>query len=493
MLKSIWKKWPFLFKFRLVMGIILFIIILIFLYLKVVPFGHITYERDYTKSFRSGKGFILGFTPAERVDLKSSEAPRLIGDPVYFSVFTPRTFDKAKMTIVYRDNLALETPIVEAGVLVDNVVWRYDLQPVDNKALDYLMLKWNKIEENGLVFLQKEKNYNSLAEWNKDFTSNNLKGCSGGAEKCLAVYNYSPDYNYQISNYRTGQPIVLDKPLRGAHQFYVYLNNEPLRLEFILADLNQDLKPAPININIYSGNTVIASGSLPDANLKPGSGEVEEKSLILQPKNLKPGVYKVEVKITDDMVIKKISSSVNHLSFINKIWPVSTTGALTLYTDSAYLQVKALNPASLQTINFGGEDFKVTEPYLQFDFKTSSLVKNKAVVLKKDNLVLENNGVFAWSTESLFNPSLAKVDRYFSVSTDANYIVANYKKPFTEEGIKTATVEFNLKDAYRENGKYSFMISIPGLKAEDNIDDSLEIYQIKIELNGRTLWQKIWQ
>ncbi len=493
MLKSIWEKWPFLFKLRFILGLILFIIIIVFLYLKVVPFGHIIYERDYTKSLRSGKGFILGFTPAERVDLKSAEVPRLIGDPIYFSVFTPRTFDKAKMTIVYRDNLALDTPIVEAGVLVDNILWRYDLKPVDNKALDYLMMKWNKIEEAGLILLQKEKNYNSLSDFNKDFEAGNLKDCASGLENCLAVYNYSPNYNYQISNYKTGQPIVLEKPLRGAHQFYVYLNNEPLRLEFILADLNQDLKAAPIEIKIYSGDKVVASESLADENLKPGSGEVEERKIVLNPTNLKPGVYKVEVKITDDMVIKKIVSSLSRLSFINKVWPVSNAGPLTLYTDSNYLQVKALNPASLQTINFAGLGFKVTEPYRQFDFKSDLLIKSKAIILKKDDVILENNGVFAWSPESLFNPSLPKVDRYFSVKTDAGYIVANYNKPLSEEGFKTATVDFDLKGAYREKGKYSFMISVPGLKSDDNIDDNLEIYQIKIELNGRTLWQKIWQ
>lgn len=493
MIKLFWTKWPFLFKFRLVLGLILVIFILFFLYFKIIPFGHVVYSRDYASSIHSGKGFIYGFTPSERIDLKSGEVPLVIGDPIYFSVFSPRTFDKAKVTIVYRDNLPLDMPLVEAGVLVDNIVWRYDLKPVDNKALDYLMLRWNKIEENGHLFLQKEKNYSSLADLEKDLAASQPKGCTKDLANCLAVYNYSPKYNYQIANYQPSLPLVIDQPLRGTHQFYLYLKNEPLYLDFTFVDLNQDLKPAPIKVILSSEGGVIETQTIADENLNPGSGQTEEKRVLIDKKNLPAGVYKVEVKVTDDTIIKKINSSIGRLSFINKIWPVSGGGSLTLYTDANYLQVKALNPASLQTINFAEHNFVLTEAYRQFDFKADGGGLNKEIKIQKDDLILENNGVFAFSPAGIINPSLTKVDRFFSVQTPVKYIVADYQKPIEEEGIKTATVEFNLKNAYREKGKYSFMISVPGLKAENGANDNLEIYKINIEFEGRTLWQKIWQ
>lgn len=493
MIKPFFGKWPFLFKFRLLLGLILFILICIILYLKVVPFGRISYVRDYDSPFRSGKGFIYGFTPAERVESQRGEAPRLVGDPVYFSVFTPRTFDKATLTITYRDNLDLETPLIEAGVLVDNIVWRYDLRPVNNKALDYLSLKWDKSEDNGVLFLQAEKNYDSLTSFETDLARGRLRGCETPQRNCLATYNYSPTYNYQIINYKPALPLVLDTPLRGSHQFYVYVSNEPLRLEFTLVDLNQDLKASPATIILSSGDRIIETKTILDENLLPGSGKTEEKSLTVTQNDLPSGVYKVEVKISDDMVIKKIISSVDHLSFINKVWPVSSNGLLTLYTDANHLQVKALNPASLQTISFGGEEYSITEPYQQFDFQTRSANSIKKITLKKDDIILENNAVFAWSPESLFNPTLPKVDRYFSVKDPIKYIVAKYEKPETEEGIKTATVELPLKGAYREKGKYSFMISVPGLKTENGMNDNLEIYSLRVDLAGRTLWQRIMQ
>lgn len=493
MIEPFWKKWPFLFKFRLILGLVLFIFLAIFLYLKIVPFGHISYSRDYTSAWRSGKGFIYGFTPEERVDFKNGDGPLIVGDPVYFSVFSPRTFDKAKMTITYRDNLSIDMPVIEAGVLVDNIVWRYDLKPVDNKALDYLMLRWNKIEENGYVFLQKDNNYSSLADWEKDLKNGRLKDCSDNLTNCLAVYNYSPEYNYQISNYQPSLPLTIDQPLRGAHQFYLYLKNEPLHLDFYFVDQNLDLKPAPVKVILSSSDRVIETETIDDPNAHPGSGQIEEKKLSLDQRNLPAGVYKVEVKITDDMIIKKINSSIGRLSFINKIWPVSGKGNLTLYTDTDYLQVKALNPASLQTISFAGKNFSLTEAYRQFNFESKDGGIAKEIKINKDDLILENSGVFAFSPAGIINPSLTKVDRSFSVKTPVKYIVAGYSEPKEADGVKTATVEFDLKNAYREKGKYSFMISVPGLKAEDGIDDNLEIDKIKIEFEGRTLWQKIWQ
>ncbi len=52
-------------------------------------------------------------------------------------------------------------------------------------------------------------------------------------------------------------------------------------------------------------------------------------------------------------------------------------------------------------------------------------------------------------------------------------------------------VEFDLRGAYREDGKYTFLISAPGLNPNDALDDYLEIEEIKVELKGKTLIEKI--
>lgn len=499
MLKPFLTKWPFLFKLRLFFILLGLIIVLIFLYLKVVPGGHIIYERDYEPDLRSGKGFILGFTPAERADL-SGVYPKIIGDPVYFSLFTPRTFDTAKVTVTYRNHLSSSTPLIEMGVLKDKIVRNYALQPMENKILNGLAGSWTKTTAEGVTFLQAVKNYPDLTAFKKDLAAGRLKDCPGDPTACVAVYNYSLAYNYQLTGTAKSQPLTINQPLRGAHQFYVYVPAGDLRLDFNFVDLNQDKGQDPITVNLYYGDKLIDSRSQPDSNPNPLSGGVEQKKLSLSESNLQSGVYKAEIKISDDVVIKKIQSSSDRLSFINKVWPVSSGGNLTLYTDADYLQAKAFTPASLQAINFNGQNFNLDQPYQQFEFTASTHAVTelasdaaapiKAIKLVKDDVILENDGVFSWSLDSLFDPAFKKVDSHLNLN-GIKYIVAVYQTPLEQNSWSSATAAFSLADSYRENGKYGFLISVPGLKAATGVSDYLEIKSIKVELSGRTGWQKL--
>jgi len=415
----------------------------------------------------------------------------LIGDPVYFSLFTPRPFNSAVVTIVYRDHLSSSTPLVELGLLRDKVTRRYELKPLDNKILDTLMAAGGWRREGETIFWQANGAYADLNAFQADLDAGQLKDCSSGPNACLAVYNYALTFPYNLPKETTVSPLELKQPLRGAEDFYVYVSNNQLRLDFNFVDLNQDKAPDPITVNLYRGGELVNSQFLPDDNPRPASGISENKTLSLKETNLSPGVYKVEVKITDDVVIKNLKSSVGKLAFINKVWPVSTNGDLKLFTDANYLQAKAFTPASLQTLFFAGQDFSLSVPYEQFTFTSASPAPVKEIKLTKDDVILENNGVFSWSAISLFDPTLKKVDSHFVLTPAIKYIVAAYQPPSENEGWQTAQTEFDLVGAYRENGRYGFLISIPGLRAEDGTGDYLEIKEIKVELTGRTLWQKI--
>lgn len=513
MFKPFLTKWPFLFKLRLFLAIVLLIIILVFLYLKIVPFGHIVYTRTWPRGLASGKGFIYDFKPVERIATAKNQSLKIIGEPVYFSLFTPRTFDRAIMTIKYRDRLSATTPIIEAGVLKDKISDAYDLRPMQNKILDELSFTWSRLEDTeGKLILQATKNYSDSAEFEKDLAAGRLKDCPpGDVRSCVALYNYSFPFDYRWPDYQAIFPLVINQPLRGAHQFYVYFNGS-WRLGFNFVDLNQDKAADPITINVRSvddkGTTqsstndrVIASQSLTDENAALASGQTENKEIVLRGDAAPSGVYKIEVKVSDDIVIAKINSSSDKLSFINKVWPVSGGGNLTLLTDAADLQAQTFSPGSLQTINFGGRDFVLDKTYEPFDFSpdaetdigTGNGMKTeiKEIKLEKDDVILAGNGVFSFSRASLFNPDFKKINRFFAPGDEVKYIVADYARPFVDDGLKTARVEFDLNGAYREDGKYTFLISVPGLKTSDGRDDYLEIEEIEVELEGKTLWGKV--
>ncbi len=475
------------------LALILFVCVL-FLWLKILPGGEITYTKDYGQWLRSGKGFIYNFTPGERIDEISGRYPRLVGDPVYFSVFTPRTFSQAKLTVRYRSQLSASTPIIETGVLADNLVWRYDLQPLENKILSDLGYIWYQVEQDGLVLLQKKNNYQNIADFLEDINAGRLIDCSGKVADCVATYNYS--LNPKFIWPETATPPVsqeVDIPLRGSHSLFVYLDGADFALSANFVDLNQDKAADPIRFILTDAQGIIAEASLEDENLNPTSGKEEEKSLSLKKSDLAPGVYRLEFKISNDTVIKNFKISTNRFVFVNKFWPVSYGQEIEIFTDANYLQVKAMGPASLQTLNFADKQFALSRPYEQFDFIAGKRGQANQINFSQDDVVIENNGVFALSAENLFNPQFTKIDRYFKLDDSKQYVIADYQLADSTSETKTASATFRLKGVYREKGKYNFMISVPGLKADDGQEDYLEIESVQIEFSGRTLWQKIFQ
>ncbi len=488
MFKPFLTKWPFLFKLRLFWLLFLLLAVIALFYFKIVPFGSISYHRSWPSGLRSGQGFILNPSPKERVEIKSGQPLRLIGDPVYFSLATPRTFNQAEVIVTYQADLASTSPLIEAGVLVDKLVWRYDLKPLENRVLDEL--EWMKLSEGSLALWQKEAAYQTLDFFLADLARGDLVDCPDGPGRCLAVYNINPDFPDQaVVSAEPAQPLEISQPLRGAHQLYVESAGQALRIELDLVDLNQDKAPDPVSLNLYQAGKLVDSQFLDDPNLEMTSGRLVEKSLSLEHPDA-AGVYKVEIKASDDIVIKRLLSSSQKLSFINRLWPVSGSGSLDIYTDAAYLQAKAYTPASLQTIDFGGQPLPLIEAYEQYEGQAPINNSVNLIRLERDDVILETDGVFAFSPEAILNPSLPRVSRYFRLSPVSRYILADYQTPSDQGQWKQARAVFNLVGAYREKGKYSFVLSIPGLKAGSG--QSLLVKEIRVNLSGRTLWQKLF-
>lgn len=478
-------------KIRLFLIIFWFIIAGLFIWLKVLPFGHAVYFQSYPDKFNlsGGKGFIGRFSPAERVTLPN----KIIGDPVYFSIFTPRTFSEVKLTITYRPTLTKQTPIIEAGVLVDNVLWRYKTQPLQNDILDNNFKDWFRLSSGNTVLLQKNKIFNdipsALQALDKGF-----KDYCNQPTTCLAWYN-ADDLSVKLPLNITSSPRefkIINTPLQGAHQFY-FLNDKKGLANFSLdfADLNINRDADNVEISIYNNSKKIYSQVVTDNFGQELSNKVREFNVnfntdLTGPTNL----YKLEVKANDDIVIKVIKDAPSALLAIGHLRPVaSPLKPLSFWTDSSYIEINAVTPASRQTILFGGQDFKVTEAYQPFEFLNDKKGL-KEVRLNKDDVILENNSVFSFAPEDFFNPNLIQLDRHFTLDNNIKFILANYQTPLQlENGYKQATVILNTKEAYREKGKYGFIISVPGLSLAS--EGSLEIKSIKAEFTGRTIFDKL--
>jgi len=481
-------------RLRLIFLIFWLILAGLIVWFKVVPNGQVTYSMAYPNKINlfGGKGFIGNLTPADRVEIKAGELAKISGDPVYFSVFTPRTFSEAKVTITYRDNLASNTPLIESGVLVDNIVWRYQLASLENKLLDNSFSGWEKIVSDNLVLWQKNKTFSDLNQFLETVKTKPETICSDGNLKtCLALYNTDFISSYKVEKIPEFQ--VINIPLQGAHQFYFIAKaKQPLKFSFDFADLNLDKKGDPVVISIYKGTDKIYSNTLTDNFGGDGLGQVRNFSLPLSYSNSSSSteLYKLEIKVGEDIVIKKIKEAPSALLAIERLHPVNANSLpLSFWTDSSFINLTTNNPASKQTIRFGDQDFALNESYQQFEFLNNNLGLKK-VSLKKDDVILETDGVFSFSADSFFNPEFKKVNQHFVLTPETQYVLASYQTPLKkEDNFKQASVVLNTKDAYRENGKYSFMISVPGLSLAQS--GNLEISNITVEFSGRTIWDKI--
>jgi len=474
-------------KLRLILWLILACFLVFFLWMGVVPVGKITYSRDFNHENESY--FLKKLTPKERIMLSENGTQKIIGELAYFFLYTPRTFDKAKMIIKYKS----ESPIIEAGVLMDKKYWNYNLRPVENKFIDKLMAEWDSVRKDNLILLQREKKLDSVDQFLENFPNLNK----------VALYNHQLNQDFLLADYASSsEKNVLNFSFRGNYRFYTYIKDEDLDFSFKFFDINKDKEADPIDVNLYYNNELIDNLHLEDDGIETDIGETTEDRLLeMKSVGLPEGVYKIEVKVSDDIVTEKIETRQKKLAFMNKIWIYKADSAtpnadhankfnenggenFSVFTDAKDLRAQTTNPASVQKIKIGDKILDVKETYKQFGVLLKE--KESEVVIEKSDIMIAGNGVFSFSKEAMLNPSIKKVDSSFS-SEGIDYILAEYTGPKESDGWKMAEIELGLKGAYREDGEYSFMITGSGLSEEK----PLELDRISIELEGRSLWEKI--
>lgn len=473
----------FIITLRVFLWLALIIIADWLLYKGIVPSGKTSYATDFSRP-----NFFIGkLTPTERIKTPDAEAgsgTQIIGDPVYFSLRTLRKFDKAKLFLKYKTDDA--PPVIEAGVLADKTIWRYNLQPIENKIIDQLVLVWDVKKENGLILLQRNNSasttlYGSI----EDFLNKPPQNSE------IALYNYDLNAEYLLPDYQKSaenQPAV--PALRGVCQFYTYIKEEDLDFTFDFIDINKNKDEDPVDLNLYFNNQIIDTRHLDDDGIAVNSGkESATRQINLKTAGLPEGVYKIELRANDDIITEEITTKQNKLAFINKIWLVGNGAAdIDLFTDSNKISAQTVNPGNLQIIKVGEKALNINQTYKQFNIEAEQGVKE--VKLEKDDVILAGDGVFSFSQDGILNPGYKKVNGALDVNK-INYILARYEPPREEGGWRMAQAEFDLTKTYREDGKYSFLISIPGLKIDDGVDDGVEIGEIKIELDGTALLKKI--
>ncbi len=471
------KMSSFIKKIRIIWILILLAVVIYLSWMKIVPGGKISYSYD----LKGYNGFISRLSPSDRVE----NGNKIIGDPAYFSLSVPRRFEKAHLTVEFKNES--DRPIIEAGVLADKRVWSYDLKPIQNRFLDELFDSWHSLVDDDLVLFQRNEEYSSVKDFLKD---------SPPYEK-VATYDYDFKHDFVLDDYRpTTTAVQLCRPIEGAYQFYTYIKDEDLSFNFAFRDLNENSDPDPINILVYYNDKEIYSEALEDNGR--GSGDMNYK---LHLKSLPEGAYKIGIRANSDIVTRSIWTTQRKVSFINKVVlaaaPEVSCGR-NLFTNSHKIQFMTILADRLGVANVRrvsgapfSENVDIAETYKQYETK-KELPPFSEVVMPSDGITVSGDGLFSFSSDQYFDPRIKKAGEGFDPDKEGvDFIIARYNLPQKNGNWTVASADFDLANAYKEKGKHSFLISVPGLRAEDGSGQGVVIKNIKVDLEGVSLLEKI--
>lgn len=452
---------------RIILWLMLALAVGWFAYMKIAPSGSISYVSDFSRQ----SYFIGKLTPAERVELSAvKQQTEIKGGPVYFSLKTPRRFERAKVSVKFKNTT--DFPVIEIGLLNNKNAGSYDLKPWQNRIVDQLSLAWPVVYgENGVRLIERQKKYQTVEQFL----------ASSPARDEIALYNYNFKNNFLLAGYEPSlNNNLIDYKFRGSYQFYTYIKQEQLDYVFNFTDSNDT---GPITVKIYSPDGLIYSADATDK--QAGSNE---RRAAIKIANLPEAVYRFSIIARDEVITESIASRQDQFILINKIWLAQGNKAnLVLFTNSRLINSQTLNPASLGKIKLGDNFLDLKETYKQFSAKVLS--GTAKIELPKDDIIISGDGVFSLTENGLFDPRFKKADGQLDINGEKiNYVLADYQTPANFDGWQTAAAEFDLTKAYQENGKYQFLISIPSFKTEEPVSGEIIVKEIKVDLLG-TSWR----
>jgi hypothetical protein len=453
-------------KIRIIFIILSLIFLSVFIYIKISPFGTWSCQSSFNRSnhlFLGRSCFSKPF-PNERFILEKSL--KMIGDPLYFSLYSPRNFDKLNLEIKFKANLEKKNPLIEAGLLVNRDLWHYQLKPIYNYWLEDYQSNWQRLNIEDDILNILENNCHDIP-----------------LNLCLAQYNI----NETLPNFildRESSIIEQNLSLRGHHSFYVYLKDSDFKLKLKAKKINLNLEENYLSIDIYSNNSLIHSQSFT---------EEEFNNIFIYLASMPEGFYRVDLKANDNLVISNLSINSSILSFRHRLWLYSPLDRnINIVSDSRVLQVKVQEPAAYQTLVFKDKEFKLEELYKQYEIINDNNLEDYyyEIFLERGGLLLESPGVLAFENKYLYNPNYSHLNRFYQ--NQAKFVLFAYEKvEKLDDNYFLAKLEFDLSGVYREKGNYNLIISIPGLRVEDDNNNYLEIKNIKAKFSGKTLIDKI--
>ncbi len=428
------------------------------LYQEFVPSG--VFLVRYRVGDRSP--FIDHMVPDARVGAPFEEedgdwVQQIIGDPVYFFVHPHHDFERADVELWFKNT---SVPIVELGPLVNAAAESYDLQPIQNLRID--QSTWSRLEQNGLVLLQREPTYDSVDAFLADPPD----------RRRIATYHYALSDPYRIAGYQPSQTWQkVDVSLRGFHEFVTYIKDETLRFDIRFMDMNRKNGSDPVSALVFNeaGDPVAEAREADDGNVSDDARPSGLRGLLLDVPALPEGVYKVQLKAERDIFFRSIATPQQKLTFLTNIYLADEVAyrepnkPVRFWTEAKHLRFVTQHAESIQEIQVGGSVVRMTEPYFEERYEVPETGVVRVDVPRGDTMV-RSDGHIAFSPEAWFNPDPIRL----SADTDldrlnVDFVMATYTPPKVVGEWFVQTVSFDTSQIVKEEGTSKFAISAPGV------------------------------
>lgn len=452
-------------------GLIILIVLGLFAYFYIAPFGaQVVYQ--FTSSNKDKISVIKGAQSSENINNNATSTLIIPEQTIRQNIVTFNLKLLSNNIQGIWVNLKFKGDPKELKIGVKGELkGKYIYQPLYNKLLEDLS---GEQINNGILFWQKGKEFNSFA----DFTKN------PPTDKLTATYFFDPleIYSYQPASAIVGE-FSSNKLLRGTHELLIRVDQSPLEIDVKKQDQNMYKGPDVLSVEVYKEDTLLATKVIPD------DGIVDATNLMLQPqdaklelKDIEPGIYRLllsDKSIGSDVRISSIEINQKNVVFNSPIFIVDSKPT-SLFTNASQVSVSTAHLAGLQTLKINGnKDFEIAKKGEVYNIDLINATQNQKQASKsanlnqtlseidipKNDLGIKGDGYFTFDKNSFFNTEpLNSIDLTGLTDTGSiDYVIARYQKVQKDGDWNVAQVYFDPKDINVDGNKLYFSLESPGL------------------------------
>lgn len=431
---------------------------------EVVPSGTFSVEH----AVGDASPFIDRLLPDGRVTAEGV----ITDDPVFFFVHPHRHFDTVEAEVWFQND---GVPIVELGALGNVEAQAYDLKPLQNLIIDNL--GWLRLERDGLVLLQREQTYTSVADF--------LRNPPPRAE--IATYQADLEKPFVLEGYApSAEARTIDVSLRGYHEFKTYVKDETLSFDVAYMDMNRDEGADPVTFVVTNaaGEPVGDARASDDGDVTNAARPSGLSRVALSVPNLPEGAYKVQMQASRDIFWRTITTTQQKIVFLNNLFLADDVGyrpeprAVSFWTEAKHLAFSTRHVEGTQTVRTGAQASVVEQPYARYtlDVAADGVARVDA---ERGDLEVVTDGHVAFAPEQYFNPDPVRL----AYNTDldrlgVNYVLARYRSPEQVGDWQVARVTFDTDRMVLDEGTWKFVFSTAGIQ---ELGASLTIGQINMD------------